>query len=748
VLLCTLAAFAYGVWIDHVIRARFESTKWALPARVYARPLELHPGKKITATELVRELQLLGYQQIAKPDAPGQFARSGSGLEIYSRGFNFWDATEAPIRVRLQFKNERLAAMDSADGNLNITLLRLDPLEIAKIYPRHNEDRVFTRIEDVPQQLIDSIIAVEDRRFFEHMGLDPRAIARAALANLRAGNVRQGGSTITQQLVKNFYLTRERNIGRKLNEAFMAILLDWRYDKAEILEAYVNEIFLGQDGRRAVHGFGAASRFYFGRPLNELATEEMALLAGLSKGASYYDPRRHPERALNRRNLVLELMAVQAMITPAQASRLKRAPVRLASKPASGAGNYPGFMRVLRAQLKRDYRDEDLRREGLQVFSTLDPVVQEVVEQTIIRGITKLERERGLPEAGLQAAVVATVPSNGEILALVGGRKPQFDGFNRALDARRPIGSLIKPAVYLAALRSSDDYSVMSLIEDAPIVWRSESGEVWSPHNYDGLTHGEVTLEEALANSYNLATVRLGMRLGYDALGDSLSALGLENPISEYPSVFLGAMELAPIDIATMYQTLSSGGFRVPLRAITSVLDRNGKPLSRYGLNIEAAVDQADAFLMNYLLSKVVSVGTAKSVAGELKVYLPLAGKTGSTDDLRDSWFAGYGRDIQVVVWLGRDDNQPAGLTGAAGALQLWAAIMKRLRPEPLDLQAPAGVDFQWAHPAEQALADADCSGAIRVPLKSGQLSGTAAACMRGAGGLGRFMEKIKSLWQ
>ena len=393
--------------------------------------------------------------------------------------------------------------------------------------------------------------AVEDRGFFRHRGLDPRAIARAAWVNISGGRISQGGSTLTQQLAKNFYLNKERTFWRKANEAVMALLLEVHYSKSAILEAYLNEIYLGQAGARAIHGFGMAARHYFGRPLEELSTDQLALLAGLAKGASRYEPRRHPKRARNRRNLVLHSMGQLKFLSPDEVSNFQAAP--LAISPASGAGGaYPGFMDLVRRQIRDDYRDEDLRSAGLQIFTTLDPRLQRRGEQTLADQLTRLEGERLVRPGSLEGALIAVEPASGEVLALVPGRNAWFAGFNRVLSARRQVGSLFKPAIYLTALRQPERYSAVTVLSDTPVKVARPNGEPWTPQNYDGLVHGEITLATALVRSYNLATINLGMELGYSKLQATLGALGVDRVVPPYPSVFLGALEFTPLEMAQM----------------------------------------------------------------------------------------------------------------------------------------------------------------------------------------------------
>ena len=386
-----LAGILYGVHLDRVVRGKFEGKRWALPARVYARPLELYLGRPLTSDQLVGELTRLSYRPVDDPQAPGTYSRTGDRFLVQTRPFRFWDGEEPTRRLEVDLTEGKVAEMHDAAGGADPSLARLDAVLIASIYPTHNEDRVLVRRKDLPDTLVRGLLAVEDRSFFSHSGVDPRGILRAAYHNARAGGVVEGASTLTQQLVKNFYLSADRTFTRKLNEAYMALLLERRYNKDEILEAYANEIYLGQDGSRGIHGFGLASSFYFNRSLGELGLPETALLVGLVQAPSSLDPRRRPDAALKRRNLVLDMMLRDGTVTVADAEAAKAAPLGLREGGGRPAGEYPDFIQLVRRQLQRDYADEDLRSEGLRVFTTLDPLVQSTVEASLPGRLAQLE---------------------------------------------------------------------------------------------------------------------------------------------------------------------------------------------------------------------------------------------------------------------------------------------------------------------------------------------------------------------
>ena len=725
----------YVIYLDYSVRHHFEGKRWSLPARVFARPLELFEGQMLNAASLQRELDLLRYRRVIRPHAPGEYRRQGDRFTLHTRGFSFAADNEPSHPLSVVIDDGRVVSLRDALTGEGVSLARIEPVLIANIYPTHNEDRLLVKLEEVPQLLIDGLVAVEDRQFFEHIGISPASIARAAVANLRAGRTVQGGSTITQQLVKNFYLSNERTLRRKFNEAIMALLLEWHYDKHEILEAYLNEIYLGQDGRRSIHGFGLASEFYFQRRLDQLGNHQIALLVAIVKGASYYDPRRHPERARDRRNLVLDVMHAQGYLSDAELATARGRGLDVVEAAPSGVTPFPAYLDVVREQLRRDYREEDLRSEGLFVFTNMDPVVQVTAEDALKRRVPELERSRALPQGSLQGAMVVTAAEQGELLAVVGDRDPRYAGFNRALSARRPIGSLIKPAVYLTALSQPRDYTLMTQVDDGPLEVMLAADQVWAPRNYDETDHGEVSLLEALVNSYNVSTARLGLSVGLQDVASTVEALGIDRPINPYPSMLLGAVELSPLEVSQMYQTLAAGGYRAPLRAIRQVMDRNGQVLQRYPLEIEEAVDPGAAYLVTMALHEVTRRGTARSLQQRLPGDLQAAGKTGTTDDLRDSWFAGFTGSHLAVTWIGRDDNRPTGLTGASGALPVWADVIAAIPTRTLAPTRPENVTWSLVDPGSGLAAETYCPGAEWVPFIMGSEPTEKADCAAGIGG-------------
>ena len=714
VLLAILMAY-----LDAQVRAKFEGKRWSLPAKVYARALDLYPGKPLEIEDLRYELELLGYRSQQALSRPGSFWQSANQLQFFSRGFKLWNETVPSRRVIVTFNSHQIVGLQSEDDQ-HLSLVSVEPFLMGGIYPAHGEDRSLVRIEQVPKFVQAALLAVEDKDFYSHHGVSLKAISRALWANVRAGRYQQGGSTLTQQLVKNFYLTSDRTLIRKATEALMAVLLDLHYEKQEILEAYLNEVYLGQAGQRAIHGFGLASQYYFGREINELKLHQAALLVSLVKGPSYYNPRRHPERALARRDLVLSILEKEGVATAEQINWAKRQPLDVIDKSAYTQVNYPAYMDLVKRQLRRDYRGEDLVSEGLRIFTSLDPVVQRHAEASLVKRVNQFRRQDVSRMRSLEGAVVVTSTDTAEVLALVGGQDTRYSGFNRALDAARPVGSLLKPAVYLAALENPQQYTLVTKISDESVAIPDAQGKVWSPKNYDKKSHGMVPLHRALAQSYNQATARLGMDLGLDKVLNTIRLLGVRRQLPNYPSVMLGAGGLAPIEVADMYQTIAAGGFDAPLRAIRNVTNSQGDPLNRYPLRLEQRFNAATIHLLYYALQETMREGTGRSVYNYVSSDLNVAGKTGTTDDLRDSWFAGFTGDRLAVVWLGNDDNTPTGLTGSRGALSVWGGLMSRIKPVSLTGSVPSDIRYIWVDEVTGTLSAENCQGARYMPFIKG----------------------------
>ncbi|SNC76888.1 penicillin-binding protein 1B [Marinobacter sp. es.048] len=704
------------VYLDAVVTSRFEGRRFEVPSRVYARPLELFDGASVSASALERELGLSGFRK-GDGRKSGSYQRTGNRFVISTRGFSFPDGDEPRRRISLAISGDRVQGFSVIEGD-NAPIVRLEPAQIGGIYPAHKEDRVLVQLDEVPALLPTTLMAVEDRNFYDHFGIAPLSIGRAMLANIQAGRIVQGGSTLTQQLVKNFFLTREQTLVRKANEALMSVLLELHYEKDDILETYLNEVYLGQAGTRSIHGFGLASQFYFGESLKDLDVHQIALLVGMVKGPSYYNPRRHPERATERRNLVISEMEQAGLIEPGRASRARGLPLGVSERPSYSENRYPAYIDLVRRHLARDYKEEDLRSEGLRIFTTLNPAIQYAAEYAVTDTLPGLGG--GQNAEALEATLVVTAKDSGEVLALVGGRDPQFAGFNRALDANRPIGSLIKPFIYLSALQEPERYTLTTPVLDKSFTLEFDDGKRWQPKNYDGEERGEVPLHKALSRSYNLPAVRVGLDIGVDRVRETLTAFGVDTPISRYPSMLLGSVSMTPVTVAQIYQGLATSGFNTPLRTIREVTDAGGEALSRYSLEVEQVADPTAVHLVQYAMQETMQEGTGRSAYYTLPQELTLAGKTGTTDDGRDSWFAGFSGDLLAVAWVGRDDNGPTSLTGASGALPVWSKFMAQVPQHGFSPVVPDGVNYHWVNSQRQALTDEYCDNARLLPYIAG----------------------------
>ncbi len=708
-----LIATLYVIWLDYRVVDRFTGRLWSLPARVFARPLELYVGKKITVEELLFELESLDYQGVTQPPArPGRFHHWDSHFEIKTRAFRFWDGSEESNEIRIDINGDTVSGLHDLYTRKAIPLIRLDPVYITGIFPAHGEDRILVRLDNAPDMFLQMLVMVEDRRFFEHLGIDPKSIARALVENIKAGKTVQGGSTITQQLVKNMFLTADRNLWRKMNEAIMALLLEFHYDKDQILETYLNEVYLGQDSERAIHGFGLASDFYFGKSLAELDLDQMAVLVGMVKGASYYNPVRNPVRATERRNTVIDVVLENGLISEGQANYQKNKELVVTSRNKRSL--YPAFINLVQRQLIRDYDAEDLKSEGLQIFTTLDPYIQQATEKSIRSTVPALDRQ----SEELQVAAVVASADSGEVLALVGDRNPSFAGFNRALDAQRHIGSLMKPVIYLTAVKQKEKYTLGSLLSDTQLRVEGEDKKIWEPENYDKEFHGDVIMYEALLKSYNIPAARLGLELGLSNISNTLRQLGSNKTLPPYPSITLGAVDMSPFEIASIYQTFAANGFHSPLRSVRAVLDSEGTPLKRYELDVKRETDPAAIALINFVLNRVTHSGTAKGLSQDLAIEV--AGKTGTSDNLYDSWFAGFSRDKVAVVWLGFDDQRPTGLTGSSGAMRVWKRIFKEISASSVNLELPEEISMFWIDQPTGLRSDKRCENAVELPYIRG----------------------------
>ena len=714
----------YLVKLDRTITTKFEGKRWDIPAKVYSQPLELYQGANVDTDTMKKWLELLNYQSNKAYDRTGTYHKSGNTYFIHTRGFTYSanDVDKEQV-IKMTFAGNKIESVQSTQP-AKTGIIRLEPVNIGGIYPDSNEDRMVVTLDQVPQPLIDALIATEDRGFYEHKGVSIRGIARAVLNNF-TGGPRQGGSTITQQLIKNFYLNSDRTMKRKANEALMAVLLELHYSKDEILQTYLNEIYLGQNGNRSINGFGLASQFYFDKPLKELRLDQQALLVGMAKGPSVYNPRRHPNDSTARRNTVLNNMLAVGKISQEEYEKAIEKPLDVADKPVEGKSQFPDFLDIVKRELNKVYYSDDLKNEGLIIISTLDPIAQLAADKAVERKLGELRR-RGSKTKDLQGALVSANPETGELVAVVGSGS-EFTGFNRAVDAKRQVGSLLKPIIYMTALESGR-YNLASSVDDSPITVNLSDGTEWNPKNYDNRDHGYVPFTTALSQSYNHSAVRLGMEFGVNTFAKQLQRMGVKEKIPTYPSALLGSVNLSPMDMLGVYQVFATGGFRTPIHSIRSVIDDRGHILQRTGLNTQRSIPPETNFLINYALQDVVKNGTAKRIQS-LGSNLNLAGKTGTTNDYRDAWFAGYSGNYVSVVWVGRDDNKPIGLSGGSGALPVWVDYMNRLKLTPVALPEPEGIEWLWLENNSGKLSNERCADARYLPVMSAYLPEEASSC-------------------
>lgn len=685
-------------------------TLWHLPTRVYSSAFELAPGVHVARAGLTQRLERLRYREVKKVNLPGQFSSSAGGMVIFLHPFPYPEGARDACRVKLVVREGLIEKVLNPATGRDLSRAFLEPECIATIYDAGFEDREIISLKECPQHLIDALLCVEDRRFYSHPGVDLRAMLRAMMADAFQARVMEGGSTITQQLVKNLFLTHERTISRKVKEAWLSWIMEAAFTKDEILAMYMNEIYLGRSGSAGIHGFGRASRLFFDKDVSRLALHEAALLVGIVRSPNRYSPYTHPKTAMDRRNTVLAVMQEQAKISPEQYRSAAMKPLGVIPF-TPGIRQAPYFVDHVMAGIRELYPEDDLlTKGGLHIFTSLDMQVQGVMEEALRAGCAALPKK-------IQAASVAIRPTTGEILAMVGGRDYRASQYNRAVSMKRNIGSLIKPVIYYTALKNG--YTLASMLDDSPLTVTLEDGRTWSPANFDRISHGNVLLADALASSYNQATVRLGISLGLDTVLPESRAALRPSTVPANPSVLLGAVECSPLSVATMYATFAAGGMKAEpwcLKAITGEHDavimqaRQNPP--------ERLFDAGAVYLVSAALQETIRRGTAQA-AREYGVPDGVCGKTGTTDEQRDSWFAAYSKDLAIVTWLGTDDYRATGFTGATGALPIAARAMARLAV-PAQQAAPEGVTFCAVDPANGKKASHWTESPVTLPFLGG----------------------------
>ena len=710
------------------VAREFEALDASSPDRILTRPWTLRAGDRVDPRRVIDQLKKVSYRSVSgsTPQA-GEFSARGRDLLVGRRTLRFGAFVDPGVRARVRFRssfpssfrsslqsNARISSIRDADGN-DIAHLLLDPEVIGTSLGERSRDRVPVRLDEVPEHLLDALLTVEDRRFYEHGALDPRRIAGAALSNLRQRRVAEGGSTITQQLARTLFLSTDRTVLRKLREAAIAVALERRFSKQRLLEAYVNHIYLGQHRGTAIHGFGRAAQFYFGRDISELTLGQSAMLVGIVRGPSVYSPHRHPERARARRDMVLRQMhAVGRLDDDRRDAALEADPeIR---RPPERNFDARWYLDFLRRELAAGDASLELGGGGRTVLSSLAPELQRAAETAVSNGILGMERRRPrLKEQSgpLQAALVALDPRTGDILAMVGGRSYGTSQFNRAADARRQPGSAFKPVVALAALapEAEPSFTLASMLRDEPLALDTPAG-VWKPANADRAFLGPIKLREALEGSRNVPFARLGLAVGPDRIIETARRLGIGSPLAPYPSLALGASEVTLLELTAAYAVLAAEGRRTRPASALTVLDRDGTARRETTAPRESVVSPAEAYLITSALRGVVEHGTGSGVRAA-GYRGPLAAKSGTTNDSRDAWFIGYTPELAVGVWVGFDDGTPVGLPGSRAALPIFADFMIRvLGPRGgRDFRFPAGVEWVDVEPATGRRAGWGCRG-------------------------------------
>jgi penicillin-binding protein 1B len=668
--LFTLGIFC--IYLDAKVRRTFEGQRWQVPVQVYGQLQILQLGEQANLEEIVQTLKINNYQKVKFVTRAGQFAQSAEHLNIFQRAFDFTDGSNNPQQLSIEVVSDIIVALTI--DKQQVAQIILEPQLLARLVPDNKEDRILVSLEELPSQLIDTLLLIEDRDFYHHHGVSPVGIFRALFNNILAGRTVQGGSTLTQQLAKNMFLSRERTLSRKIKEALMAVILELRYSKDQLLEAYINEVYLGQNYANGVFGFGLAAQFYFGKEINELSHGQIALLIAQVKGPSYYDPWRHPKRAIGRRDLILRLMFEQHMLSLAEFEQAAESGLSIRAHRRLAKKKYPAYLQLVNAELN-EHISSFTQKSGIKVFTGFSHRSQQLLEHSVAQQLPLLERK--YQQSDLEAAMIVTDINSGEIRALLGGRESGYAGFNRALNAKRHIGSLIKPAIYVAALERYQQYNFATILDDKAITLKKGSGKKWQPKNYDGKYRGQVSLIEGLVYSLNIPTINLGMSLGLTSVADVIKTLGYQHHLQMRPSVLLGAINMSPLQINQLYLTIANKGYYQKSHTITKILSSKNEMLWQKEKIPEQRLSSQAAYLLDYALEQVTQVGTARSLTWRLN-NKKVAGKTGTSNALRDSWFIGYDNKHLITTWLGKDNNKPTGLTGSSGALALFADFIKR----------------------------------------------------------------------
>jgi penicillin-binding protein 1B len=723
----------FGAWYMHhltrSIETRFEmSQKWKIPSKVFSDAEYLYPGADMALRDIRGKLGRLGYRDMGlKITGPGDFAYpSKNVLEIYLHDFDYPGEKFTGFPLRVETGGNAVANLTNLQTGEALSNVRLEPELVAPLFSDEMEDRTLITLADVPKPLIEAVILIEDERFFKHKGVDPVGIMRAAVKDLFAMKIVQGGSTLTQQLVKNYFLHSKKTITRKINEALLAMILERRHTKAEILEAYLNEIYLGQRGRSSVMGVGEASKLYFAKNVDQLTLGECALLAGLIKSPSEYSPFRNKDKARARRDFVLDRMYDDDLISARELADAKAEVIVTPPRPAQVV-KAPYFIDFVKQQIGVLYTPEVLTSEGMRIFTTLDLTAQLEAERAVADGLKKLETTYAtqLPkgyEGKLEGALIAIQPQTGYIRALVGGRNFETNQYNHITLSKRQPGSTFKPFTYLTAFdpkRSKKPFAPSDYIDDKKFTVKA-GGEDWTPSNYDKKEHGEVTLRKALEESYNIATAKLGIEAGLENVVQTARDIGITSDLLAVPSLSLGAFEVSPLELAAAYTIFPNAGVRAEPISVINVVDQNGTVLERRTLEMKRVFDAAPVYITTNVMKGVLDRGTA-AAARNMGFRGIAAGKTGTTSDFRDAWFAGFTPQLLALVWVGYDDNTTTNMSGSRAALPIWTEFMKEyVGDSQEDFTSPKDVILVKIDPESGELATKNCPKTSFEPFVEG----------------------------
>lgn len=684
VMVVFVAFLAYVGYTYVVITKKFDSARrWDLPSRVYSDATAIVPGKRLPRAILEPKLNHVGYREVERRvENPGEYRYSGDDLEIFLNNFEYPDMEFHAMAVSIETDGGTVRSIRRVTDNITLRGVRIEPELITSIYDNAMEDRVPVSLDAVPKVLTDAIIATEDRAFYSHEGISIKGILRALWTDIRSKSMVAGGSTLTQQLVKNFFLTQERTVRRKATEILMAVLLELRYSKQEILEAYLNEIYLGQNGPVQIVGVEQASQVYFGKKVTYLTLSEAATLAGMIYSPNSMSPFKYPKRVQERRNRVLRSMSEVGMITQRQYEETAASPLQITRFPKTSR-SAPFFVDLVLKQLRETYPETQLKTEGLRIFTTLDMLMQRSAEKALDDGIGELQKKYKhirTSQTPLEGVVLTIEPGSGYVKALVGGRTYQKTQFNRAIQARRQPGSLFKPFVYITAMdpaRGSEALTASTIMDDSPVTVKSGTA-LWKPQNYDNRFHGRVSVRESLAHSYNIPAVRAAMDAGVPNVIKTAGTIGVESHLAPYPSVSLGAFEVTPLEIAYAYSVFANLGVKAEPVSILAVVTRDGKLKETRNVRMKRVAPASVCYVMNDVLKDVLTYGTGAR-ARSLGFEHEFAAKTGTTNNYRDAWLIGYSPRILSLVWVGFDDGHSTRLAGGEACLPIWTKHMNRI---------------------------------------------------------------------